>query len=109
MAQYDILFSGGAVCLAHLSAAVTAEHTELELTGGPLSNIFDSFFRYVPPELLFSGKNYGKKFTDITAFFTRGTKDPVHVPSLPGVSTMPDGRFVLRANGEKDQLSLVRA
>lgn len=104
----------GAVCfLIYVSAAITPEQTELELTGGPLSNVFDSFFRYVPRATLFKGNNYGKKFTNVETFFTRGTKDHVQVPGVSNAdSTLPDGRFVLRATLDREEealLSLVRA
>ena len=81
--------------------------TELELTGGPLSDIFDRFFRYVPQFTLFAGANYGAKFQDVKTYWTRGTQDSVEVAGLIGApSVLPDGRFVVEV--EKIEFSLVR-
>ena len=81
--------------------------TELELTGGPLSDIFDRFFRYVPQCTLFAGATYGAKFQHVETYWTRGTQDFVQVEGLIGApSVLPDGRFVVKVG--EDQFSLVR-
>jgi hypothetical protein len=105
----------------HSRSAIRPEKTELELTGGPLSDLFDRFFRYVPRSLsdLFAGNKYGTKFADIDTFFTRGTKDHVVLEDLPdAAAVLPDGRFILSAmakregregkSNERIDLSLVR-
>jgi hypothetical protein len=86
--------------------AINAEKTELELTGGPLSDLFDRFFRYVPRATLFAGAKYGDKFANLETFFTRGTRDPVEVVGLAGAAdVLPDGRFVVRATANVEQRS----
>ena len=88
----------------HPWPAINAEKTELELTGGPLSDLFDRFFRYVPRATLFAGAKYGEKFADVETFFTRGTRDPVEVDGLSGAAdVLPDGRFVVRATANADE------
>lgn len=100
--------------MSHPWPAINAEKTELELTGGPLSDLFDRFFRYVPRATLFAGAKYGEKFADVETFFTRGTRDPVEVVGLTGAAdVLPDGRFVVRATANDEQqrkreFSLVR-
>lgn len=102
----------------HSRSAIRPEKTELELTGGPLSDLFDRFFRYVPRCLsdLFAGNKYGTKFADVDTFFTRGTKDHVVLEDLPdAAAVLPDGRFILSAmtkpegkSNERIDFSLVR-
>lgn len=92
-------------------AAIHQEKTELELTGGPLSDLVDRFFRYVPRATLFAGAKYGAKFADVETFFTRGTKDPVKVSDAHAPDVLPDGRFVVRATAQQQcnqEFSLVR-
>ena len=92
-------------------AVIHQEKTEFELTGGPLSDLFDRFFRYVPRATLFAGTKYGAKFADVETFFTRGTKDPVKVSDAYAPDALPDGRFVVRATAQqqcKQEFSLVR-
>lgn len=95
-------------CTDNLRTAIRPEKTELELTGGPLSDIFDRFFRYVPQFTLFAGSKYGAKFQKVETYFTRGTQDSVKVEGLISApDVLPDGRFVVSVEGE-EEFSLVR-
>jgi len=79
--------------------------SELELTGGPLSHLFDNFYHFCVKERL----SITGDVKVVTTAWRRGTRDENLLPGNRNIRfTLPDGRLDVTINS-KASVSMVRS